>query len=50
MPMCEHFSDQDSDSEDERLNDEAFEMSRKGRKTKLKPKPEFKPKPKPVKK
>ena len=50
LPAREHFSDQDSDSEDECLDDEAFEIPRKERKSKRKSKPEFKPKSKPAKK
>ena len=50
LPAREHFSDQDSDSEDECLDDEAFEIPRNERKSKRKPKPEFKPKSKPAKK
>ena len=50
LSACEHFSDQDSDSEDECLDDEAFKIPRKERKSKRKPKPEFKPKSKPAKK
>ena len=34
LPVCEHFSDQDSDLEDECLDDEAFEIPRKERKSK----------------
>ena len=50
LPVCEHFNDQDSYSEDECLDDEALEIPRKERKSKRKPKPEFKPKFKPAKK
>ena len=50
LPVCEHFSDQDSDSEDECLDDKAFEIPRKERKSQRKPNPEIKPKPKPAKK